>query len=136
MQGLSDPILVDSAIYIDRLRAGHDIRQELMPWLANGLLFNCGIVRGEVIRGFKNARLKAEMNAFFNIVPEVPTTARMWQQIAELAWSLDRATGDHRPLTDIIIARCAMQIGAVLISPDRHFEAIPGLKLRNALNAE
>jgi hypothetical protein len=64
MQGLSDPILVDSAIYIDRLRAGHDIRQELMPWLANGLLFNCGIVRGEVIRGFKNARLKAEMNAF------------------------------------------------------------------------
>jgi predicted nucleic acid-binding protein len=76
------------------------------------------------------------MNAFFNIVPEVPTTARMWQQIAELAWSLDRATGGHRPLTDIIIARCAMHVGAVLISPDQHFKAIPGLKLRTALNAE
>ena len=133
MSDFQEPILVDSAIYIDRLRAGHDIRQELLPWLANGMLFNCGIVRGEVIRGFKNARLKAEMTAFFNIIPEVPTPAKMWQQVAELAWTLDRATGGHRPLTDIIIARCAMTVGAVLITPDRHFKDIPGLKLRTSL---
>jgi predicted nucleic acid-binding protein len=128
-----EPILVDSAVYIDRLRAGHDIRQELMPWLANGLLYNCGLIRGEVIRGFRSAQLKSEMSAFFDIVPEVPTTARLWQQVAELAWSLDRSTGGHRPLTDILIARCAIQVGAVLISPDRHFEDIPGLRVRGAL---
>ena len=133
MEDLHEPILVDSAIYIDRLRAGHDIRQELMPYLANGMLFNCGIVRGEVIRGFKNTRLKAEMTAFFNIIPEVPTTARMWQTIAEMAWTLDRSTGVRRPLTDIIIARCAMHVGAVLVSPDKHFLDIPGLKLRESL---
>jgi predicted nucleic acid-binding protein len=129
----SEPILVDSAVYIDRLRAGHDIRQELIPYLANGLLYNCGLIRAEVVRGFKEARLKAEMTAFFNIVPEVPTTARLWQQVAELGWSLDRTGGGSRPLSDILIARCAMQVDAVLISPDRHFEGIPGLKLRVAL---
>ena len=128
-----EPILVDSAVYIERLRAGHDIRQELMPWLANGLLYNCGLIRAEVLRGFRTPRLKAEMNAFFDIVPEVPTTARLWQQVAELAWTLDRTAGGHRPLTDILIARCAMQVGAVLVSPDRHFEGIPGLKLRVSL---
>lgn len=133
MADLSEPILVDSAVYIGRLRAGEDIRQELMPYLANGMLFNCGIVRAEVIRGFKNPRLKAEMTAFFNIVPEVPTTARMWQQVAEMAWALDRASGGSRPLTDVVIARCAMHVGAVLVSPDQHFQDIPGLKLRETL---
>ncbi len=133
MSDFDEPILVDSAVYIDRLRAGHDIRQELMPYLANGMLFNCGVVRGEVIRGFKNMRMKAEMTAFFNIIPEVPTNAKMWQLVAEMAWTLDRTTGGHRPLTDIIIARCAMHLGAVLVSPDKHFEGIPGLKLRKSL---
>lgn len=133
MDDLDEPILVDSAIYINRLQAGIDIRQELMPYLANGMLFNCGIVRGEVIRGFKNTRLKAEMTAFFNIIPEVPTTAKMWQTVAEMAWTLDRTTGGSRPLTDIIIARCAMNIGAVLVSPDKHFRDIPGLKVRESL---
>lgn len=133
MDSLDEAIIVDSAIYIDRLRAGRDIRQELMPYLANGLLFNCGIVRGEVIRGIKNTRLKAEMSAFFNIIPEVPTTAKMWQTVAEMAWALDRSSGGSRPLTDIIIARCAMNVGAVLVSPDGHFQDIPGLKVRETL---
>jgi predicted nucleic acid-binding protein len=129
----NEPILVDSAIYIDRLRGGHDIRQELMPFLANGLLYNCGLIRAEVIRGFRDVRLKSEMTTFFNIVPEIPVTARMWQQVAELAWSLDRTVGGHRPLSDILIAKCAMHVGAILISPDRHFDAIPGLRLRAQL---
>ncbi len=133
MSDFEEPIIVDSAVYIDRLRAGHDIRQELMPYLANGMLFNCGVVRGEVIRGFKNMRMKAEMTAFFNIIPEVPTNAKMWQLVAEMAWTLDRTSGGHRPLSDIIIARSAMHIGAVLVSPDKHFRDIPGLKLRETL---
>jgi len=130
---LSEPILVDSAVYIEHLRAGIDIRQVLMPFLANGMLFNCGVVRSEVIRGFKFSRMKAEMTTFFNIIPEVPTNAKMWQQVTELAWKLDRSIGGNRPLTDIIIAQCAMHIGAVLISPDKHFQDIPGLKLRESL---
>ena len=104
-----------------------------MPYLANGMLFNCGIVRGEVICGIEDLRLKAEMTAFFNIIPEVPTSGRMWRQVAELAWTLDRTTGWCFPLTDIIIAHCAMHVGAVLVSPDGHFRDIPGLKLREAL---
>ena len=126
----TDPIIVDSAVYIDRLRAGIDIRQELMPYLANGLLYSCGVVRAEVLRGFKAQRLKAEMTAFFNIIPEVPVNARMWQTVADLAWAMDRSGAAGKPLTDLIIARCAMHVGAVLISPDKHFLDIPGLKLR------
>ncbi len=133
MDDLDSPILVDTAIYIDRLRAEQDIRQELMPYLASGMLYNCGVVRGEVICGIKDLRLKAEMTAFFNIIPEVPTSGQMWKQVAELAWLLDRSTKWRFPMTDIIIARCAMNVGAVLVSPDKHFLDIPGLKVRETL---
>ena len=81
----------------------------------------------------KSQRLKNELTAFFNIIPEVPTTAKMWQQISAMAWTLDRTVGGHRPLTDIAIARCAMHVGAVLISPDGHFRDIPGLTVREDL---
>ena len=50
-----------------------------------------------------------------------------------MAWTLGRTSGGHRPITDIIIVRCAMHIGAVLVSPDTHFREIPGLNLREAL---
>ena len=130
---MNQPVMVDSAVYIDAFRAGVDVRQQLLPYLANGLLYNCGIIRAEVLRGFKSRRLKEDMTAFFNIVPEVHMNAKFWQQAAELAWTLDRTSGGARPLTDIVIARCAMQVDAVLISPDRHFTGIPGLRLSAAL---
>ncbi len=133
MLPLDEPIMVDSAVYIDALRAGRDIRQTLLPYLANGMLYNCGVIRAEVLRGFKSRRLKDEMAAFFDIVPEVPTNAKFWQIAADLAWALDRTTGGARPLTDVVIARCAMNVGAVLISPDKHFEDIPGLRVSGAL---
>ncbi len=125
--------MVDSAIIIDRLRRGADIRQELVPYLASGSLYNCGVIRAEVTRGFKSLRLKVEMTAFFDIIPEVPTTAKLWREAAELAWFMDRTAGGHRPLTDLVIAKCALQVGATLVSPDGHFEDIIGLKVAPAL---
>jgi predicted nucleic acid-binding protein len=133
MEDSSQPILVDSAIYISYLRAEKDIRQTLMPYLVGGLLFSCGVVRCEVLRGFKNERIMGEMSDFFDIMPEVPTTAKIWQQAADLAWRLDRTVGGLCPLTDIVIACSAMKVGAMLVSPDQHFQDIPNLKRRAAL---
>ncbi len=131
---MTTPIIVDSAVYIEHLRAGVDIRQVLIPYLNNGDLYNCGIIRAEVLRGFKNAQLRKEMKAFFDIVPEVPTTSKTWHEIADFAWEVDRSVGGNRPLTDLIIAHAAIQIGAVLISPDQHFQDLPGLKVRAELS--
>jgi predicted nucleic acid-binding protein len=119
-------LLVDSAVYIDLLRAGVDVRQRLLPALSSGDLYNCGVVRAEVLRGVKNPRLKEDLAAFFDIIPEVPTDARMWRQISDLGWELGRRK-KWPPVTDLAIAACAMRVRATLISPDAHFLDIPGL---------
>ena len=123
------PLLVDSAVYIDLLRAGVDVRQRLLPALRAGDLYNCGIVRAEVLCGIKSPRLKADMETFFDITPEVPADAKLWRQVSELGWELGRR-GKWPPVTDLAIAACAMRIRATLISPDAHFEDIPGLLLK------
>ena len=125
-------LLVDSAVYIDLLRAGIDVRQRLLPALQAGELYNCGVVRAEVLRGIKSPRIRAGMEAFFDITPEVPTDAKMWREVSELGWELGRR-GKSPPVTDLAIAACALRIRATLVSPDAHFTDVPSLSLRTEL---
>lgn len=126
-------LIVDSAVYIDFLRAGVDIRQRLLPVLRAGELYNCGIIRAEVVRGIRNARLRQEMEQFFDVIPEVVPDARLWRQVTELGWDLGRQ-GKWPPVTDLAIAACTLRVRARLISPDKHFRDIPGLDLTETLD--
>lgn len=119
-------ILVDSAVYIGLLRAGTDIRQRLLPAMLAGELYNCGVVRAEVLRGIKVPRIHNGMEAFFDIIPEVPADARLWRHVSELGWKMGR-NGKWPPVTDIAIAACALRVGAAVVSPDAHFLDVPGL---------
>jgi predicted nucleic acid-binding protein len=125
-------ILVDSSTYIDIMRGGQDPRRELMPYMRAASLYNCGIVRAEVLRGIKQPRELADMEEFFNIVPEVPTDPKLWQEVSQMGWKLGRK-GNWPPVNDLAIAACAMRVGATLISPDRHFEGIDGLTVLKEL---
>jgi len=124
--------LIDSTAYIDLLRAGRDPRQVLAPMLRAGLFYNSGVVRAEVLRGIRIEKHRAQMEAFFNIIPEVPTTARFWREVAELGWELGRK-GKWPPVSDLAIARAAFTVNAALVSPDAHFRGIPGLKVIEAI---
>lgn len=37
--------------------------------------------------------------------------------------------GHMIPLTDIVIAACALEEGAAVLTNDRHFELVPGLRV-------
>lgn len=120
--------LIDSAAYIDLMRAGEDPRMALAPLLRGGRLYNCGVVRAEVLRGIKQRSVHDLMEQFFDIVPEVPADPRLWWQVGELGWELGRK-GKWPPVTDLVIAVSALRVRATLVSPDKHFLGIPGLKV-------
>jgi predicted nucleic acid-binding protein len=121
-------LLVDSAAYIDLLREGVDVRQRLLPFLRAGCLYNCGVVRAEVLRGMKSSKARDGMEAFFDIIPEAPTDARLWRYVSHLGWELGRR-GKWPPVTDLVIAASALRTSAQLVSPDAHFTDVPGLRL-------
>lgn len=124
--------LVDSAAYIDLMRAGQDPRQVLAPLLRAGRLYSCGVVRAEVLRGIRIEKRYAQMEEFFDIVPEIPTDARSWRETSRLGWELGRK-GKWPPVSDLAIAAAAMRVRAIVISPDAHFREVPGLEVVSTL---
>jgi hypothetical protein len=125
--------LVDSAAYIDLMRAGQDPRQVLAPLLRAGRLYNCGVVRAEVLRGIRVDIRYGQMEQFFDLVPEIPTDARHWREVSCLGWELGRK-GKWPPVSDLAIAVAAMRVRAIVISPDAHFLEVPGLEVYATLD--
>jgi predicted nucleic acid-binding protein len=125
-------MLVDSTIYIDLLRRGEDIIYLLKPSLLSGQLFVCGVIRMEVLRGIRSREMRDELSDLFDLMTEVPTDTRIWQKATKLAWALDRR-GAVLPLTDLVIASCALDANTAVITTDPHFSQIPGLTVKGSL---
>ena len=87
----------------------------------------CGIVRCEVARGVRSPRVLQEFQDAWNVMVNVPTDNRLWQEVEGTIWHLDRTIGGALPLTDVVIACCARRIGAVVLTFDQHFQRIPGV---------
>jgi predicted nucleic acid-binding protein len=125
-------MLVDSTIYIDLLRRGEDVRFVLRSFLLSDQLFVCGVVRCEVLRGIRSIGMRNELSDLFDLMTEVPTDTRIWQKATDLAWALDRR-GAVLPLTDLVIASCALDANTAVITTDPHFSQIPGLTVKGSL---
>lgn len=124
------PILVDSNIYIALFRENRDPIAELLEHVSQTDLAICGMVRVEVLRGIKIPRVRERLSAFFDVLQNVPTDNRLWEETAELAWTLDRR-GWIIPAADLVIAACALRIGATVLTQDQRFQKVPGLRVRN-----
>ena len=48
--------LVDSCVYMDLQRAGIDPRQRLHLWASQGQIYQCGVIRSELLRGLRRPR--------------------------------------------------------------------------------
>jgi predicted nucleic acid-binding protein len=124
----SVPVLVDSSFYIRQAREGRDPLKALTLGAAATDLATCGIVRSEVGRGIKDPKVRALFTRFWDVMLYVPTDDRLWLEVEELSWRLDRS-GTCLPLPDLIIACCARRIGAAVLTFDGHFERVPGLRV-------
>ncbi len=123
---MASDILVDSNVYLDLLRAGRDPARVLGDWAGARDLAICGMIRLEVLRGIKSLKLRRALSGFMDVLVNVPSDARLWNDAGDLAWSLDRR-GRTLPGSDLVIAASALRLGAAVLTSDAHFEGIDGL---------
>ncbi len=123
----ASPVLVDSCWYIEHMRHGRNPMRELRLVAAARDVAICGIVRCEVARGIRDANLLKKLQERWDVMLYIPTDNRLWAQVEQTLWKLDRA-GINLPLPDVVIACCALRIGAVVLTYDGHFERIPGIR--------
>ena len=126
------PVLADSSFYIRLMRERRDPLRELAVAAASRDLATCGIVRCEVRRAVVPRPVLQKFQAAWDVMINVPSDNRLWAEVEKLIWELDRK-GTILPLTDVIIACCAMRIGAVVLTFDGHFYDIPGVRVTSQL---
>ena len=124
-------ILLDTSAYIE-LMDGHEEVSELVRRADEVLL--SPIVLGELMQGFRMGRY-FEMNyrslrvflegEAVSVVAVGEVTADRYSRIAMAL----RAKGRPIPTNDMWIAAHAMEMGADLVSADRHFEYVDGIAL-------
>jgi len=93
----------------------------------------CGVIRCEVGRGIRQLKLRERFRETWDVMINVPTDHRIWQDAESMLWELDRS-GRILPLPDLVIAACAKRIGAVVLTFDEHFQSIPGIRAVSRLD--
>lgn len=126
------PVLADSCYYIQLLRQGEDPLRALALAAETRDVAICGVIRTEVGRAIIPRKIRERFTAAWDVMINVPTDNRLWREVERTAWDLDRG-GHTLPVTDIVIACCAMRIGAVVLTFDKHFSMIPGVRVTDHL---
>ena len=122
-------VIADSAIWIDYLKSraapATDILNDL---LEAGQAVLVGIVVAEIFRGARTADQAIAMGELLAGVPYLETTRGTWERAGHIAQALD-TVGQPIPLPDVIIGAMALENEHHVLTRDRHFERIPGLRL-------
>lgn len=121
-----DLVLVDSSYYITLHRQNRDPFVELKRFEHDYDFAINGVIWAEVVRGRSDPHVRRRYERAFGIARMLNLTSKGWQNVAGLAWDLDRR-GDVIPLTDLIIAATAIEHRAAVLTFDRHFQRIPGV---------
>jgi len=121
------PVLADSSYYIQLLREACDPLRSLALAAATRDVAICGVIRCEVGRGIRHKKVLQRFHNAWDVMINVPTDNRIWEDAEAMLWQLDRS-GMILPLPDLVIAACAKRIGAVVLTYDKHFQHIPGVR--------
>jgi len=92
----------------------------------------CGMVMVEVLRGVKDLGVMEAWRKEFHSLIYLPTSESTWDVARKIAWSLERA-GQRLGTPDIVIAACAREAGAAVLTLDKRFAEIPGLRVISGL---
>ncbi len=120
--------LVDSSYFIAHLRENRDPLEELAVFSDRWELLTCGVVKVEVLRGMKHKNAHRRMANYLDCMLYIPTLDPLWERTHKLAWELDRR-GIIMQLTDLVIAACALESNAAVLTLDGDFRRVPGLRV-------
>ncbi len=125
-------VLADSSFFIDRLRDGEDPFEEFAARASGYEFLTCGVVVTEVLRGVRIEKTHRRLSDLFACMVYIPTSNRIWERAAKMAWELDRA-GCVMQITDLLIAVSAVESDAAVLTLDSDFQRVPGLRVLSTL---
>jgi hypothetical protein len=122
-------IIVDTTIWIEFFRSPDStVANHLKDLLRQRRVVMVGMVMAEILQGVKAPKEANLVLTSFTKLPYSEMTKDRWQQAGEISASL-RKKGTTIPLSDLVIAACALAEGHEVYTLDPHFKRIPGVKV-------
>jgi predicted nucleic acid-binding protein len=122
-------LLPDTCAWIDFFRGKRTtLANALEQTLLSGEVLTCGVILFELLQGIKSPGEEELVQNALLALPHLEMNRDLWIKAGKLS-SLLRTKGQILPLSDIIIAATALEHNCAVLTVDRHFEAVPGLKV-------
>ena len=122
-------VLPDTCAWIDFFNARPtSLSTTLEGELRRGTICTCGVVKYELVRGVKSKEEEQILFRALQAVEHLEMTESLWIMAGELSAHL-RRQGITIPLSDILIAVLALEHGLTILTVDRHFSLIEGLRV-------
>jgi len=117
-------VLVDSSVWITHLlgRSGAPAHAARDLLLDNRVAINA-VIRLELLTGARDETQYAELEGTLDGLHFLELTAAVWRRAERLRFQLKRQ-GHIVPLSDVVIASCALIYHCELLHADRHFDRI------------
>jgi predicted nucleic acid-binding protein len=122
-------ILPDTCAWIDFFRDSQTpLAAAVEQALVNGSVVTCGVVLFELTQGIKSTKEEKALTSAFQAVPFLDLSRDHWTEAGRLSATL-RAKGHILPLSDILISILAKEYDVAVLTVDRHFALVPGLRV-------
>lgn len=134
----NDLFLVDTSVWIFALRKDPvaQIKDRIDSLLKEDTLVTMGLIKLEILAGSKTEKEYNRLKTRFDALESLVTDDELWRKACENGFKL-RRRGLTIPSTDVLIASCALQAGAVLLHADAHFNLMEkplGLRCESYVN--
>jgi len=125
----AERLLPDTCAWIDFFNGrSTPLALALEHALQHNSVCSCGVVQYELIQGLRHRNEEQALFEAMQAVDYLELSESLWVEAGRLSASL-RKKGVTVPFSDILIATLARTHNAALLTVDRHFELIEGLRI-------
>ena len=125
---IKDGVIVDTSILFDFLKGSDAFERDVNLLIEKNRLITTGVIIAELLQGVKNPKEEQRIAGLLTAINLLEITTDLWIK-AGMASSALRRKGINLPLTDVAIATLAMEHNLSVLTLDKHFKQIPGLKI-------
>ena len=123
-----DGVIVDTSVLIAFFRGDAKIADKVSSLLQDNRVITTGIIIAELLQGMKDIKEEKDISDILAETSPLEITTDLWIKAGKVALSL-RRKGINLPLTDVAIGVLAIEHNLHILTLDKHFKQIPGVRV-------
>ena len=118
-----DKVLVDTSVWIEFFRKKDPWHRAVEQLMDEDRVCCTGLVLAELLQGARSDQEIAVLKDFIHVFPFFADSPQRWTEAGELSYRLQRK-GKTAGLSDCYLAAIVQANNAIMLTRDKHFDAI------------